>query len=354
MSTGTSRFQPGDVVGQYRLDRELGRGGMAVIFSATGPKDRKVAIKLLQSGFEQSPAVVERFEREGQILRALRHENIARVLEVASLPDRTLYLVIELLEGSDLRQMIDSRGPLSLRTAIQYMVGAASGVAEAHRQGIVHRDLKPANIFISMSGSGQRAVKVLDFGVAKLLAGREEITQTTEMFGAIHYQAPELLTGSNKAQPTADVWALGIVLYHALTCRLPFNRPTIGALCAAISKETPQPIRELRPDVTPKSNESSRAASRRSPRNALPTLESSRTPSSRSCPKSIGSPISTRTPAGSSKSRRRSSSLPLMRSRSALLSTRSRGVLGPGRSLVRRGPLRRRRRRTRGASSGSG
>jgi serine/threonine protein kinase len=256
MLSGSSRFRPGDVVGRYRLDRELGRGGMAVVFEATdttstSTKRRRVAVKLLLADVERLPQAVERFEREGRILQALRHQNIARVLDVGTTSDasRTLFLVIELLEGRDLRSVLEASGPLGLGDAVRYVLGAANGVAEAHRQGIVHRDLKPANLFITDGSAREESVKVLDFGVAKLLDERDGLTRASDMFGSFHFLAPELLAGSKQATPAADVWALGIVLYKALTGTVPFDRDNIGELCIAITTEPPRALRELRSDA---------------------------------------------------------------------------------------------------------
>ena len=236
------------MVGEYRLVREIGRGAMAVVFEASGPSGRNVAVKALLPEIEDHADIVERFEREGRILQALRHENIARVFGVGTLPNGTLYLVIELLEGEDLRGMLETSGPLSIAAALRYVLGACRGVAEAHSQGIVHRDLKPANLFLAKDPRGRRVMKVLDFGVAKIVGGVESMTGARELIGSLHYVAPEQLVSSKAVRPQSDVWALGVVLYELLTDTHPFDGANVALLCAAIRNHTARPIRAVRPD----------------------------------------------------------------------------------------------------------
>ena len=246
-----SRLRIGDTVGEYRLVREIGRGAMAVVFEATGPGAKSVALKALHAEVEDDDEIMDRFEQEGRILQALRHENIARVFDVGTLPSGTLYLVIELLEGEDLGTMLETSGPLPIGTAARYVLEAARGVAEAHAQGIVHRDLKPANIFLAKDRRGGRVVKVLDFGVAKVLSGVESHTRAKDIIGSPHYIAPEQLRSAKAISPQSDVWALGVVLYRMLTDTLPFNGDSIAKLGMSILDHTPRPIRASRPDCPP-------------------------------------------------------------------------------------------------------
>jgi serine/threonine protein kinase len=243
-----SALRIGDSVGAYRLVREIGRGAMAVVFEASGPGGRNVAVKVLLPEIEEHAEIVDRFEREGRILQALRHENIARAFDVGALPNGTIYLVVELLEGEDLRTMLETSGPLPIATAVRYVLGACRGVAEAHSEGIVHRDLKPANLFLARDQRGGRVVKVLDFGVAKIVGGVESQTGVRELLGSAHYAAPEQLVSSKDVGPQSDVWALGVVLYKMLTDTHPFDGTSIALLCAAIQNHTPRPLRATRPD----------------------------------------------------------------------------------------------------------
>ena len=246
--TNSSTLRIGDRVGPYRLLREIGRGAMAVVFEASARGGRNVALKVLLPEIADHAQIVERFEREGRILQALRHENIARVFDVGTLPNGTLYLVIELLQGEDLRTTLAASGPLSIATAVRYLLGASRGAAEAHAQGIVHRDLKPANLFLAEDHRGGRVVKILDFGIAKVLSGVESQTNARDVICSPHYAPPEQLISSKAVRPQSDVWALGVVLYTALTDTLPFSGTSLALLLAAIQDHTPQPIRAVRPD----------------------------------------------------------------------------------------------------------
>ena len=242
------KLSAGDTVGPYTIVREIGRGAMATVFEASRPDGKSVAVKVLKPEIDQLMEIRERFEREGRILQALRHENVARVYEVGALPSGALYLVIDLLEGSDLGTLLEQAGPLSTTSAVTYIIGAAKGVGEAHAHGIVHRDLKPANIFLARNRRGQDVVKVLDFGVAKVLGIVESEERAREVIGSPHYIAPEQLRGSVAVTPRTDVWALGVVLYRAITDTFPFQAATITELCRKIREEVPKSVREIRPD----------------------------------------------------------------------------------------------------------
>jgi serine/threonine-protein kinase len=246
------RLRVGDVVGPYTIVREIGRGAMATVYEASRAEGKPVALKVLLPEVAQHAELRDRFEREGRILQALRHENIARVYEVGVLPRGSLYLAIELLEGSDLGTMLQTLGRLSVDIAAAYVRDAARGVAEAHAQGIVHRDLKPTNIFLAKNRVGQDVVKVLDFGVAKVLGAVESEADARQLIGSPHYIAPDQLQGSAAVTPRTDVWALGVVLYKALTDAYPFEGASLPELCRRIREASPRPLRELRPDCPPR------------------------------------------------------------------------------------------------------
>ncbi len=241
-------LRAGDLVGPYTVTREIGRGAMAIVYEATRAEGKPVALKVLHPEVERQAEIRERFEREGLILQALRHENIARVYDVGTLPNGSRYLVIDLLEGTDLGTMLDNVGRLPIHTAVEYVLGAAQGVGEAHAHGIVHRDLKPANIFLSKNRGGQDVVKVLDFGVAKVLGAVESEEVARQVIGSPHYFSPEQLQGSFAVTPRTDVWALGIVLYKALTDTYPFEGDTMPELCRQIRQGVPRSVRDLQPD----------------------------------------------------------------------------------------------------------
>jgi eukaryotic-like serine/threonine-protein kinase len=153
------------LAGKYRVERVLGRGGMGMVVAAEHLLLRKtVAIKFLLP--DATEEVVRRFEREARSAGRLQSEHVARVIDVATLPDGAPYMVMEYLDGSDLSRVLRKRGPLPIEDAVDYLLQACEAIAEAHAAGIVHRDLKPGNLFLTRRADGSPLVKVLDFGMS--------------------------------------------------------------------------------------------------------------------------------------------------------------------------------------------
>ena len=202
LESGLMPVAPGDVVGgKYRVERVLGRGGMGIVVAATHVHLRElVALKFLLTPGGQTSQVMARFLREAQITAKMRGQHVARVTDVGVLPNQVPYMVMEYLEGSDLRRIVRSRGPLPVEEAVDYVVQACEGVAEAHALGVVHRDLKPSNLFVSTGRDGAPLVKVLDFGVSKLSQlldeAAQELTGTGMLLGSPRYMSPEQLRSS--------------------------------------------------------------------------------------------------------------------------------------------------------------
>ncbi|EYF07539.1 serine/threonine protein kinase [Chondromyces apiculatus] len=247
----------GDVVaGKYRVERVLGRGGMGIVVEAvhTSLKQR-VAIKLLLPAALEAPGAVTRFLHEAQAAAALRSEHVARVMDVGTLGSGLPYLVMEHLSGTDLQALIEGRGALSVATAIDHLLQACEAVAEAHALGIVHRDLKPSNLFLTVSASGAPLVKVLDFGISRMLDSEEieavqpRLTITGVVLGSPCYMSPEQVRSVKNVDARADLWALGVCLYQMLTARLPFEGPTMSALFATIAADAPIGLRARRPEL---------------------------------------------------------------------------------------------------------
>ena len=161
----------GDVLGgKFRVERVLGTGGMGVIVAAYHLQlEQHVALKFLLPEAAKEEGVVLRFAREARAAAKIQSEHVARVLDVGTLDTGAPYMVMEYLEGHDLDQLIKSRGPLPAPEAVGYLMQACEAVAEAHALGIVHRDLKPANIFVADRADGRKSVKVLDFGISKVM-----------------------------------------------------------------------------------------------------------------------------------------------------------------------------------------
>ena len=253
-----SQLTIGSVVdGKYRVDKVLGRGAMGVVLQATHVHlGEKVALKFLRyrakSGTEDFQS---RFKREARVSAKLKNEHITRVIDVGVWKERVPYMVMDYLEGGDLRELIKGQGPLPIGTAVDYTVQVCVGIAEAHANGIVHRDLKPSNLFLTKRADGSDLLKVLDFGISKWRAGESEIdelTQTGVVLGSPKYMAPEQLFGSADVDARADVWSIAAILYEMLAGRPPFDLPTFTRICAELSTNRPPPsLVERRPDVTP-------------------------------------------------------------------------------------------------------
>jgi serine/threonine protein kinase len=240
---------------KYLLDERLGEGGMGTVYRATHLLiDRPVAIKVLNPRFVEDEAARERFRREARAAGRLQHPNVASVTDFGQTADGLVYIVMELLEGLSLREVIATDAPLDVARAVSLMLQIASAVAAAHEAGIIHRDLKPGNIHIVQRRHLPPAVKVLDFGIAKLATDSAEeadvktLTQTGVMIGTPRYMSPEQCDGAHLT-PAADVYSLGIILYELLTGTTPFNGPTPLSVALQHSSKVPTRPRELRPSV---------------------------------------------------------------------------------------------------------
>lgn len=239
VSTPGSGFGPGTQIDHFRIVHELGRGGAGVVYLAHDTRlGRKVAIKMLPPEVVNNPQVLHRWKREAQLLASLNHPNIAAIHEELEETEGTSYLVLEYVEGETLRERID-RDKLSLEEAVSIAMQIADAISTAHGKGVVHRDLKPANIKITPEGR----VKVLDFGVAKILGGRKGavldtiVTQPGQVIGTPGYMSPEQSLGKETDHRT-DIWSFGCVLFEMLTAKRPFHgRETSEVLEAMLRKE---------------------------------------------------------------------------------------------------------------------
>jgi serine/threonine-protein kinase len=260
-------LQPGDLVdGKYRVDRVLGRGGMGIVVQATHlTLGTTVAIKVLaRAGGESSRRSVAALVREAQVAARLRSEHVARVFDVGTLEDGTPFVVMEHLEGCTLHEAIYGGGPkVTVERAVELLLEACDGVEEAHALGIIHRDLKPSNLFLARRPNGRDVLKVLDFGIAKLLSdahaplatvsadGLEltgEVTVGTSLVGTPQYMAPEQFDRVPSISVASDVWSLGVILYELLTGRRPFEGKLVE-LIWKVTCTTPAAPRELCPEV---------------------------------------------------------------------------------------------------------
>jgi len=214
---------PDSEVGAYRVERRIGQGGFATVYAAIDPATGdRVAIKVLRPEV-LSRQTIERFLREGQAAHVIGHPSVVRVLGVGVLDDTRPYMVMELLDGLTLHALVRSAGRLSPADALGILTPVSSALAAAHRQGIIHRDLKPGNIVV-IDGARGRAVKLLDFGIAKLLSADagESLTATGHRLGTPQIMAPEQIR-AQAVDGRTDIYALGVILYFALTGDYPFD-----------------------------------------------------------------------------------------------------------------------------------
>ena len=236
---------------RYRVVRKLGEGGMGRVYEGEHLLvKRRVAIKCLHAQFASNAEVLQRFLREAQAASAIGNEHIVDVMDMGRLPDGAPFMVMEFLEGRSLGDVILEDGPLPVGRAVRIMRQICAAVEAAHAKSIVHRDLKPDNVFLIKRGDDPDFVKVLDFGIAKFLNDASGArTGTGVMVGTISFMAPEQVEGLKDIDHRADLYALGGILYTALTQRLPFEAESIARLAFEVCMVPAPDVRALRPDL---------------------------------------------------------------------------------------------------------
>ncbi|HYY73845.1 MAG TPA: protein kinase, partial [Solirubrobacterales bacterium] len=228
------------IAGRYRLLGKLGSGGMADVWCAEDTMlDRRVALKFLLDRFAQDEQFVERFRREASAAAGLQHPNVVGVFDRGTF-DGSHYIAMEYVEGASLKELIE-RG-LSVGEAVEIVRQVLAGVRYAHAHGIVHRDLKPQNVLVDAEG---RAM-VTDFGIAR--AGASEITQTGSVLGTAQYLSPEQAQGL-PVTASSDLYSIGVMLYEALTGRVPFEADSPVTVALKQVSERPHAPSELNPAV---------------------------------------------------------------------------------------------------------
>ena len=235
------------LAGRYELQGVLGYGGMAQVFEARQrPFDRKVAIKFMRPEHLTDARLSERFAQEAQTISRLSHPNTVRVYDFGQTRDGVPYMVMEHVEGVTLAQSIQSDGPLAFDQAISYAIQIAQSLGEAHHKGIVHRDLKPDNIMVVRPLGTEPFVKVLDFGIAKLLEPRSSWTEVGNILGTPYYMAPEQAL-QRPIDGRTDLYSLGCCLYEFLIGRPPFSGSTIVEVLMAHQHHEPPQLPERFP-----------------------------------------------------------------------------------------------------------
>ena len=232
---------PPELPGEYEVIRELGRGGMGVVYLASQESlGRDIAVKVLRPGQATYGPLVRRFMDEARHLARLRHPNIVSIHEVGEANGEP-YFTMDFIDGEPLSAVID-RGPMSPTQALEVLKQVAAAVQHAHRQGIVHRDLKPSNVLIDREGN----VFVTDFGLARDISQSTKVTQTGELLGTPQYMSPEQARGqSSLIGEATDIHALGLLLFEMLTREPAFSSPSPADVLVKLLNEEARPLRSL-------------------------------------------------------------------------------------------------------------
>ena len=254
----TAEVRIGELLAEkYRVEQIIGAGGMGVVVAAKHLSlGDTVAIKLLRAAEAADPTALARFQREGRAMARIKCEHVARVHDVDTLDDGTPYIVMEHLRGTDLAEETRRRGPLPVAEAVLWVLQACEAVDAAHGAGVVHRDLKPGNLFLATLPDGRRSIKVLDFGISKIVevspeSGEEQldVTQAFQTLGSPVYMSPEQMRSSRDVDARTDIWSLGVILHKLLTGQVPFPGMTVTDVCARILVDEAPSVRSARPEV---------------------------------------------------------------------------------------------------------
>jgi serine/threonine-protein kinase len=243
---------PGAVVaGKYRVERTLAEGGMGVVVLARHIHlQQSVALKFLRGDVGTEWDALARFRGEAKAVAQLRSEHVAHVLDAGVTDDGVPYMVMEYLEGRSLARKLQIDGPLSVPLAVEYVIQACEGLAEAHARGIVHRDIKPYNLFLVEDAPGWGCVKIIDFGISKFAFSDTPNIVTGVIIGSPCYMSPEQLRSTASADHRSDLWSLGATLHELLVGKAAFDASqTLPELVTAILERPTPDLRELRPSV---------------------------------------------------------------------------------------------------------
>ena len=242
-----SVLSTGSTLGDFKVEDEVGRGGMGVVYRAVQISlGRPVALKVIAGGLSDNVAFRDRFVRESRLTASLDHPNVIPVF-AAGETDGVLYIAMRYVDGTDLRSLVAAEGKLDPLRAAGVIAQVASALDAAHERGLVHRDVKPANILVASRGGGEH-VYLTDFGLTKRSASESGLTSAGEWVGTLDYVAPEQLRGDH-VDGRADVYALGAVLYETLTGQVPFPRDDDVAKLWAHISDSPPMATDLAPDV---------------------------------------------------------------------------------------------------------
>ena len=246
---GDSPLTPGSTFAGHRIEEVIGTGGMGVVYRARHlALERERALKVVAPKLSADQRFRERFKRESRLAAQVEHPNVIPVHHAGE-ESGQLYLAMRLVDGVDLRSLVEASGPLDPAHAVRVLAGIAAGLDAAHARGLVHRDVKPANVLIERDGDAER-VFLTDFGISRLAGSGESLTTTGEFFGSVDFVAPEQIEGDPLDRRT-DVYALGGVVHFVLTAQPPFPRDTeLAKLFAHANAPPPRPS-EVVPGLPP-------------------------------------------------------------------------------------------------------
>lgn len=240
---------------RFQILERIGRGGMSTVYRAEQTSiARPVALKVLSPQLSSIENVKKRFHNEAALASRLNHPNTVTIYDFGESSEGLLYIAMELVEGQNLGKEIKANGAMSWQRACRIAVQLAESLQNAHDMGIIHRDLKPENIMLTVCGEAPDMVKVLDFGIAKIVSGRggaetAGLTSPNQVFGTPSFMSPEQVAGKELDHRT-DIYSLGILIYLMLTARLPFGADTPRKMMLAQLKDPPSKFDQVRPDVS--------------------------------------------------------------------------------------------------------
>lgn len=238
------------VAGRYRIDAVLGEGGMGAVFRAADAQGNNFALKFPSPEIRSRPGMMSRFANEAVAASRIASEHAVQIFGVEATETGVPFIVMELLQGTDLDQIIEGQAPVDTPRAIHFALQALRGLQVAHAAGVVHRDMKPANCFIVNHNGEADFVKLIDFGITKLLGDdNANQTRTSVTMGTPAYMSPEQAKSAKAAEPRSDLYSVGVILYELLTKKRPYEGESQNELVVKICTEPPLPIRQARPDL---------------------------------------------------------------------------------------------------------